>query len=415
LNLAGTVGDGLVNTGLPDRRVTTGREIRHPDSAKALDLRRAVGAPRPTFSIEIDLVDNHYRVTLAHGAPQRERCYCQFTASELSAIYRSLCEHAENVLQGSPDALYRLADYGNFVFCEIFNKPIMQTVIANYLASGEPDQPIYIVVHAREFAIPWNFLCIKKPESEDVDLTTLLGHRCVILCDITDPEEPAHQPEAEIAHTVTVLGAHCDNLKYSTELEIPYIQMLASSRKYRGRATYTPFPVLASRRGGATAKANQAARATLFSEAASIVHFACHGENHGTPDKNHFRIRDLYPLSYVALKGIERFKLNPLVFLNACEMGFVDPLRFTNFIDLFLDKGARTVIAPDCQVEDFNSARFARSFYKFFVLGGETLMDSLFKARRDMFQRHGDMIGYAYAIYGQPHARLSSGENEDDK
>jgi hypothetical protein len=88
----------VVETGLPNRRITTGRQVCHPDSEKALDLSRAVSAPKPAFSIEIDLVGNKYRVTLDDGAPRRARCQCRFSPAELSDIYKSLCKRPEAVM-----------------------------------------------------------------------------------------------------------------------------------------------------------------------------------------------------------------------------------------------------------------------------------------------------------------------------
>jgi CHAT domain-containing protein len=97
--------------------------------------------------------------------------------------------------------------------------------------------------------------------------------------------------------------------------------------------------------------------------------------------------------------------LGPSYFLNACEMGFINPLKFSTLVRFFLERGARTIVAPDCKVNDLKSARFSQLFYKHLVRGA-SVMEALFKARQEMRQKHNDFVGYAYALYGQADARL---------
>ena len=96
------------------------------------------------------------------------------------------------------------------------------------------------------------------------------------------------------------------------------------------------------------------------------------------------------------------------MFINACEMGFVEPLSFTTFIRFFVDRGARTIVAPDCKVSDRHSARFSNLFYKYFTRG-DSIMVAMFNARHEMYRKHQSLIGFAYSLYGQPDAYLTTG------
>lgn len=392
----------------PVERSTDPPVIRHPDAQQTLELSRWVQCPNAAIIIEIDQLGDKYCVTVRDGRGWRDRCKCKFTAHDLSTIYKSLCNEAEQTLlsQGRMDKLYSLADVGYLIYCNIFSKERIRAKIRELLSVKCGPDPLYLVVHSECCAIPWSLLYMEKPGAGKLDRSLFFGDHCIVVSDITDPEEVPNQPHPEIPPRIEILGAHCHKLKYSHTREIPFIRRVA--KRLGSCAHFSDFPELSTTRAGApAAESDQTARRHLFGSNSSIVHFACHGSNDKSPDKNYFRVRNMYRLTYAALHNpTERFTRSPLVFLNACEMGFNDPLRFTTMVRFFLEHGARAVIAPDCKVSDKSAARFSQSFYAY-LLRGDPLMYALFRARHEMLDKYNDFIGFAYSLYGQAHAHLT--------
>ena len=394
---------------IPPVRQTTEKAVRHPDSKTLLELAPFASRPKATLIIEIEERGDSYLATLP-GSPGRIREKCLISRDELSQTYRSLCEMVEKVLRGDRSRYYDLAQIGYFVFCKIFASDAMRSRVRQRVMDVGNTPPIFVIVHSERFVIPWNLLYLLKPAQDEVDHSLFLGHRCIVVSDIKDPEENPTQPPPEMCPRVEVLAGYCDRLQYSRDLEIPFIRRHVNGKLSSGAANYCELPELKKKNGRACAETDQEAIGALFSRPWSIVHFACHGSNGQSPDLNYLRVRDLYPLTHAALHDEKhRFSHWPLVFLNACEMGFIDPLKFTSIVRFFLDRGARAVIAPDCKVGDLNAAHFSRSFYKFFALGQSSLMEALFKARHEVYQRYADFIGFTYTLYGQPDARLEMG------
>lgn len=138
----------------------------------------------------------------------------------------------------------------------------------------------------------------------------------------------------------------------------------------------------------------------------NIVHFACHavyeeGQNSRITLSKEFDI---------SLNEMESYKVttngNPLIILNACESGNLNPLYTMNFVDDFLNRGAIGVVATECVVPDDFAAAFAQKLYDFLLPkpGKESLPlgRSLLETRRHFLDSEKNPSGLIYSMYARP-------------
>ena len=97
----------------------------------------------------------------------------------------------------------------------------------------------------------------------------------------------------------------------------------------------------------------------------------------------------------------------PLVFVNACRSGglAVSYNGMDGFARKFLAAGASTFIGSLWAVVDETAREFASTLYGG-LLGGASLGDAVFQARREAASRPGDPSWLAYSVYGDPGATV---------
>jgi CHAT domain len=149
--------------------------------------------------------------------------------------------------------------------------------------------------------------------------------------------------------------------------------------------------------------------ATLGSEGRSLVHFACHGTS--GDGKQTIYLDQNMPLSSVqiiAMEGVDRAfrKARPLVFLNACEVGRLEPslAGVGGFAEAFVDLGASAVIAPLWSVKDDLAHEIAMDFYNTTLQEPERpFADILRGIRAKAYDKTiGEDTYAAYCFYGDP-------------
>jgi CHAT domain-containing protein len=93
----------------------------------------------------------------------------------------------------------------------------------------------------------------------------------------------------------------------------------------------------------------------------------------------------------------------PLVFLNACGSGAVDPFGATSFTKLFTSRnlGYMGFIGTEITVPDRFASRFGEAMHRHFV-GGLPLGRALHAARWHLLRRHRDPFGLMYTLYADP-------------
>lgn len=157
---------------------------------------------------------------------------------------------------------------------------------------------------------------------------------------------------------------------------------------------------------------------TLADSAFDLLHFACHGvTDHGTATQQLYLEghETLSPYFLQALPGVcaglERTQ--PLVFLNACEVGrqTASLVDTGGFPVSFLQLQAGSVVAPLWSVADETAFTVAQDFYDT-VLGDRTARvgEVMARLRRRAYEAaEFDDTFAAYAFYGDPLARIVIG------
>jgi hypothetical protein len=146
-----------------------------------------------------------------------------------------------------------------------------------------------------------------------------------------------------------------------------------------------------------------------------LLHFATHGAfNAGDAERSELHLSDqnLMPAELLGsgLAGLR--KARPLVFLNACESGKEDLTLIGAggwAHKFFADGRASAFVGTLWEVSDDLAADFSRLFYNGLV-EGKTLGEALRAARlqiRD--QEPGNPTWLAYALYGDPNAKVTFG------
>jgi hypothetical protein len=143
----------------------------------------------------------------------------------------------------------------------------------------------------------------------------------------------------------------------------------------------------------------------------NIAHFACHalyedGQNSNIKlSKNFYISLNDMQAHEIALSGY------PLIVLNACESGNLNPLYTMNFVDDFLKRGAIGVVATECVIPDKFAALFAKKLYGYLLPEREDqepfpLGKSLLATRQYFLKEEKNPSGLIYSMYAPPSIRF---------
>lgn len=143
----------------------------------------------------------------------------------------------------------------------------------------------------------------------------------------------------------------------------------------------------------------------------SLLHIACHGQSGDTAqvlllDQN----QKLTSTQLSGLPGVEAgFGSQPMVFLNACEVGRLTPSLSGagGFAESFIELGASAVIAPLWSVKDAIAHDLAIDFYDAVAASPQTPFAEILRGQRAKAYdiNVGEDTYAAYCFYGDPLAR----------
>jgi hypothetical protein len=149
---------------------------------------------------------------------------------------------------------------------------------------------------------------------------------------------------------------------------------------------------------------------------ASLLHFVCHGaEQSAVAQRMHFEQSQV--VSSLQIKGSDSVgaackKHKPLVFLNACEVGRMQPalVNVGGFAQAFIDQGASAVIAPLWSVKDDIAHIVAKDFYDAIEKSPTRPFAEIIRdIRAKAYQMATVEDTYAaYCFYGDPLARRAT-------
>jgi hypothetical protein len=149
----------------------------------------------------------------------------------------------------------------------------------------------------------------------------------------------------------------------------------------------------------------------FWSNAFSLAHFACHAFYvDGSPDESSLLLSDEFQVSLMDMMNYDiAINGHPLVFMNACETGNLNPLYTSYFAEAFLERGVRGVVATECTIPDGFAADFAEHLYTY-LLAGKSLGESLLATRRHFLKKFHNPAGLLYSMYAPPSIRLAKTE-----
>lgn len=156
-------------------------------------------------------------------------------------------------------------------------------------------------------------------------------------------------------------------------------------------------------------------RTTLLGEARSLIHFICHGESEAVGQT--LRLEGTDKLTSTALIGIKGLgdiirSKQPVVFLNACQVGRTNPalIGVGGFAPAFIQLGASAVIAPLWNVSDDVAHEIAEEFYQSVKKNPSTPFSEIFSKIRA--KAYDDVSGRdtyaAYCFFGDPLASAAA-------
>lgn len=296
--------------------------------------------------------------------------------------------------------LKALAQEGNLAFNEIFSQTEAREMMEKFFRS---DKNITIEINAEDFSIPWELLysaSLEKPAYKN-----FWGMKYIVSRIINQDDRPGDIEsttiEVQSKPKLGLFALKTNNLPSISTKEIPFFQKL----KKAGKISLRVLPGLDPTPANKDSEVNRFKQ--FFNEPYDVAHFACHAHYDEQKSLESFiqlskgiRI-SLFDLAQQPPVAIKDF---PLVVLNACKMGAINPMDVRYFAGDFIKYGALGVVATEAAVPDNLAADFTRHLYKH-LLNEKYLGESVLLARNELLQR-GNPIGLLYALYAPPVIRF---------
>lgn len=348
----------------------------------------------PSYELEIHSLGRSLRVpvTVSHLDLLRLNKLLQ---EQLETVIKGLA--SENVSAYETDTYLRpLAEAGNYAFKAVFGNSIAMEAIRTILSFK---QRLSIEIASEEFFLPWELLYADDLDGE-LSYEHFWGMKYLISRVIVQNDRPGAFVPPIIPYSVQPrLGLLTYNeLPYVVTKEIPYFEKLAVDGKIQ---------LVKLRSLESTKKHTEfAALRDFWKNEFNLAHLACHAcYEDDSPSQSSIRLADDFPVTLMDFE-VYGIKINgyPLVILNACETGNLNPLYTSCFAAAFLKHGARGVVATEGIVPDAFAAEFVEKLYSH-LLAGERLGDSLLLTRR-YFLDVDNPSGLLYSMYASPEIRL---------
>lgn len=286
--------------------------------------------------------------------------------------------------------LRELADEGNFVFMEIFKEQEAWKKMQKLFASAES---ITIQIVSEDFSLPWELLYSDKPGEPPHE--NFWGLKYIVSRAIVERE--TIEPTTIRVHAKPKLGLlaldHA-SLPGIRNKEIPFFNKLKKDGKIALRMLPGLDPTPANK------ESELSKFKTFLSKPLDLAHFACHAEYDEQTSVQSFiqlskgiriSLRDLEQQPKTAISDF------PLVVLNACKMGLINPMDVHCFAGNIIKYGALGVVATEAAVPDDLAADFTLHLYEH-LLNEEFLGESVLRARRELMAG-GNPVGLLYALY----------------
>lgn len=313
---------------------------------------------------------------------------------EMAKAVREICKSTEPLRNDEIATLFRpLAEIGHLVFNRIFVGEDVARLI-------NQQAPQTIEIGSTEFFLPWECLYPKNIK-EPLDVSSFWGMRYIISRQITR-SKPADVVNPEIkttkAPTIGLLSYH--KLRGVKEKEVPFFDKLDQQKKI----TLLKLRALDPKNKHTELDEFEA----FWLRPLHLAHLACHAcYDQERVLSSFIRLSNEFPISLQDMENyVKKINGHPLLVLNACEMGNMNPRYSSHFASLFLKYGVRGVVATECAVPDTFAADFIEQFYTH-LLTGTPLGESLLRTRQHFWEQERNPSGLLYAMYAPPSIRLA--------
>jgi hypothetical protein len=293
------------------------------------------------------------------------------------------------------DALSNLAQKGNFAFKRIFSKGMPRATISKALKKGATIQ-----ITTEDFFIPWELL-YDAPLNVQLDAAYFWGMQYVVSRNlIRDYIRPGDFAPPIIPSCPRVGLIAYEGLLHVVQEEIPGLQKFQQQKQIdlvRLRSLDPDQHLKELEDFGRFLQGEQ-----------HIIHFACHTLSRKLLNDSPLVISDEF---YITMNdfGVQEFEIehSPLVILNACLTGTISPLYTSNWAELFWKLGAIGVLATEFHVPDWFAASFVIELYNE-LLAGIPLGEALSATRCKFWEKQGNPLGLAYALYSRPSIKVTN-------
>jgi hypothetical protein len=289
-----------------------------------------------------------------------------------------------------------LAELGHFAFRRVFGHGETAAELQECLAG----RPFSLQVAAEDFFLPWELL---YPDlGAPLSYENFLGLRHVVSRLIVQKSRRGSfvSPAIPVADQPKLGLLAYTALPSVAGRELAFFERLAAEGKIVLRKLRALDP-------GRRPEEIEQFRG-FWKEALNLAHLACEAIYEDQfPSRSHLLLSEEFPVS---LQDLEVYPIaidgHPLVVLNACRTGNINPLYTSYFAGAFLRLGARGVVATECLVPDTFAADFVEQLY-LRLLGGRPLGESMRAARQFFLRERGDPSGLLYSMYASPSIRLT--------
>lgn len=316
--------------------------------------------------------------------------------TELQQVIESVSSYFDtdeiNVIERR-EILSNLARKGNFAFKKVFAKGTPRDIVNEALKMGG-----VIQITSEDFCIPWELL-YNGPLSNEVDPYNFWGMQHVISRTLIREARPGDFAPPVITSRPHVGLVACQELEHVMQKEIPTLKKFQELEQIHLSFLHT---LDSQQRDKELADFGR-----FLNEEVQIIHLACHACERNPPSESYLLVSTDFSISMEDFE-VQEFEIEhkPLVFLNACLSGTVNPLYTSNWATLFWRHGARGVLATEFHVPDWFASAFIEELYKQ-LLNKRPLGESLLMARRHFLDKQYNPLGLGYALYARPSIRIA--------
>jgi hypothetical protein len=288
--------------------------------------------------------------------------------------------------------LHYLALEGYDAFLQVFGDIDIEILAAIQDIIADKNKCFEII--SDEFILPWEVIYPNNPHDEEViSLENFWGLKHIIYRVICN--KPPSPPKIN----------SCPRLGLLAYEGLPAVQSLEVPQFY----DHEKRKLIYLRHLGFTSTNFIAEFRDFWKNDFDLTHFACHAQYNNDYEQSYIRIHENFDITIQDIRtfGI-KIKDRPLMFINACGVGVINPLSLSNFVNIFLKHGARGAIATECTLPDGFAADFSKKFYEYFLEQKRPLGESLLATRQYFLRKCNNPSGLLYSMYAPPNIQLAS-------